>query len=502
MKDKVQVRKIREKISMKWKVFLYFLGFTAILLGILWTVQIVYLDTIYKVIKEKKLNKVADYVQEQVETKDLEYVIASLSRDYDMNINIMDNEGNSVVQSTDGAGESAFSMNYEQFKYYYGEAVKAGGRLDVFTEKKQDFPKPEIIPDEEETIRNKRDGKNSPFGEKIRQMEHMLSVRVVDTEGGEYVIMVEALLSPVDATVDTLRTQLVVISIIMMILSFGIAILLSKSLTKSIVRINKAAKKLGNGDFQVEFDGKDYREIAELSETLNQTAKDLAKVEGLQRELIANVSHDLRTPLTMIIAYSEVMRDIPGENTAENVQVVIEEAERLTNLVNDMLDVSKLQAGAVKTELERFDLTASVERVMERYEKLMEQEGYNISFSYAEHVFVKADEFKLSQVLYNLINNAINYTGEDKKVEVIQTVEDEWVKIEVKDTGEGISAEDLPNVWERYYKVDKNHKRAVSGSGLGLSIVKNILKLHEADYGVDSTPGEGSTFWFRLKRND
>ncbi len=113
---------------------------------------------------------------------------------------------------------------------------------------------------------------------------------------------------------------------------------------------------------------------------------------------------------------------------------------------------------------------------------------------------VRADEFKIYQVLYNLVNNAINYTGSDKSVIIRQIVNGEIVRIEVMDTGEGIPPEELDNVWERYYKADKKHKREVMGTGLGLSIVKNILKLHDAKYGVLSKPGEGSIFWFELKK--
>jgi len=129
-----------------------------------------------------------------------------------------------------------------------------------------------------------------------------------------------------------------------------LALMISRMVSKSIIRVNESAKELARGNFQVMFDGRDYKEISQLSNTLNYAASELSKTENLQRELLANVSHDLRTPLTMIIAYSEVMRDLPDENTQENVQVVIEEAQRLTSLVNDMLDVSKLQAGVARME--------------------------------------------------------------------------------------------------------------------------------------------------------
>ena len=183
---------------------------------------------------------------------------------------------------------------------------------------------------------------------------------------------------------------------------------------------------------------------------------------------------------------------------SENIQVIIEEAERLTGLVNDLLDLSKLQAGVLEMEASVYNLTESIRGVLKRYNKLMELEWYCINFDYKEEVCVKADEFKIFQVVYNLINNAIHYTGKDKRVTVRQIRVGEKVRIEVEDSGQGIPKEEIPFVWERYYKGKNAHKRAAAGTGLGLSIVKNILLLHRADYGVDSHPGKGSIFWFEL----
>ena len=199
----------------------------------------------------------------------------------------------------------------------------------------------------------------------------------------------------------------------------------------------------------------------------------------------------------MIAGYSEVMRDIPGENTPENVQIIIDETHRLTTLVNDMLDLSKLQAQAIPLERSVFNLTESIREIMTRYDKMAD---FRFSFEANEEVYVNADELKISQVVYNLVNNAINYTGADKTIRVRQKVRDGVVRIEVIDSGEGIPADKLKDIWERYYKVDKSHKRAQVGSGLGLSIVKSILDLHGGMYGVQSEVGKGSVFWFELKQ--
>ncbi|MCI5516536.1 MAG: HAMP domain-containing sensor histidine kinase [Roseburia porci] len=433
-------------------------------------------------------------------------------------------QNNITIYVTDTSGNALYNCEYiattkmstlpnEEFLRYYKEAQDNGGSTVIEfkgnhnktfekqngdTESSTEAVSAPQPPQEDSSIPQppEADGFVQNYGQDMA--ESIIYVDVLTSDNTACVLMVNTVLTPVSATVDTLRIQMIWITVVMIILSLLIALAISKKVSRSMIRVNNAAKKLAKGDFNVSFDGKDYLEIAELSETLNQAATDLGKNEKLQKELIANVSHDLRTPLTMIIAYSEVMRDLPGENTPENVQVVIDEAKRLTNLVNDMLDISKLQAGALEMKLSEFNLTDRIQKVLERYNKLKEQDGYRIDFEYQEEVYVCADEFKIFQVIYNLINNAINYTGSDKRVLVRQLVKEQIVRIEVIDSGEGISEENLPYVWDRYYKVDKTHKRAVMGTGLGLSIVKNILELHHAEYGVESILSAGSKFWFEL----
>ena len=194
------------------------------------------------------------------------------------------------------------------------------------------------------------------------------------------------------------------------------------------------------------------------------------------------------------------MRDLPGENTPENVQVIIDETQRLSQLVNDLLDLSKLQAGSREPCLETFNLTELLQVTVKRYEKLTERDGYRVECTADASVEVRADPTMLLQVIYNLTNNAINYTGEDKHVWLTQTVSSDGtrVRISVADSGEGIPPEQIPLIWDRYYKIDKVHRRAMIGTGLGLSIVKQVLEAHRTTYGVESKPGEGSTFWFEL----
>lgn len=486
------------KLSIKWKIFIYMLGFTAVLLGLLWLFQTVYLDEFYKNIKTNELEDACESVVAVLDDVNANEAIEAIGASYDVCVRVTDAYGNDIYESEQNMQCNVHKLRRDQLLRLITEARANGGSYQAKVENEvPDFFKynDKGITDMENLL-GKDMFVNMP---RMTEMESIISVEIVRSlSGQELVVMVNTIITPVDATVHTLRIQLIYISIIMVVLSLIIAIVISIRISKPIIKINETAKKLGKGEYDVRFEGDSYREIAQLSETLNQAAVELAKAEGLQRELIANVSHDLRTPLTMITAYSEIMRDLPGENSPENVQVIIDEAKRLTSLVNDLLDVSKLQAGVMELNLKEYDLTASIESVLTRYSKFLEQNGYTVDFEYDRNILVVADEDKMYQVIYNLVNNAINYTGEDKKIIVRQRVAGSIARIEVIDTGEGIAPEELTNVWERYYKVDKNHKRAVMGTGLGLSIVKNVLKLHDLSYGVNSEVGKGTCFWFEI----
>ncbi|MDD3214436.1 MAG: HAMP domain-containing sensor histidine kinase, partial [Eubacteriales bacterium] len=212
----------------------------------------------------------------------------------------------------------------------------------------------------------------------------------------------------------------------------------------------------------------------------------------------ANISHDLRTPLTLIEGYAEAMRDLPGENKPENMQVIIDETRRLTSLVNAVLEYSAGKSGNQSIEPCEFNLTASIRSILGRYQKLTALDGYHVRFDFSQSVTVFADEMRIGQVVYNLINNALTYAGEDKTVVVSLRVTDGIARVEVTDTGEGIAEEELPYIFSRYYRGQKPHKRAAVGTGLGLSIVKGILDAHGLKYGVNSRLGVGTTFWFAL----
>ncbi len=275
---------------------------------------------------------------------------------------------------------------------------------------------------------------------------------------------------------------------------------MAKSISEPIIETNLAARELSRSRYTRPPHSGGYREIAELNDTLVRAAEDLNRVEDLQRELIANISHDLRTPLTMIQGYAEAMRDIPDEITPENMQIIIDETNRLSTMVNEVLDFSRLRSGTLEMNPTDFNLTRLIREIVKRVSRMTAVEGYTVCFDAEEDLWVTADSGRISQVIYNLLGNALTYTGEDKTVRIDQSAEGEQVRVSISDTGEGISREELPYIWDRYYRSRENHRRAVLGSGLGLNICRGILEKHQADYGADSRTGEGTTFWFKLRR--
>ncbi len=470
--------------------------FLLLLLGLLWLFQVVFFGEIYKSVRISEIVGSADEICESIELDNS--AISSIAKKTALEkrfcVLIFDEHGNIIASEKILSDCIIHDMNARSIYTLYAFAKQSNGeklsrfQVDAFRNIRYeaDFYAP------------------NNNAEQDSMDESIIYTRVVPSASRkrDMIVMLNTTISPVDSTIRTLQTELIIISAIMTVLALALSFILARRVAKPIVRINAGAKLLAEGNYDIRFASGGYREIAELSDTLNYASEELSKTGALQRELISNISHDLRTPLTMITGYAEVMRDLPDENTPENVQIIIDEAKRLSSLVNDVLDISKLQSGTQELTLTEFNLTETVHEVIGRFSKLTEQDGWVIAFHFDKDVMVTADRTRILQVIYNFINNAITHAGGDKTVIVTQRVITEGdtshVRIEVTDHGEGIAPEAIPNIWDRYYKVDKLHRRAQMGSGLGLSIVKSILDLHHARYGVDSRMGEGSTFWFEL----
>ncbi len=329
--------------------------------------------------------------------------------------------------------------------------------------------------------------------------EYVYGVALAPVQGEVAYLYVCRSLVFISAVMRQMTVRIILIAVFVFLLSFAVSSAISGLLVKPIASMTEKTKRFARGDFEVDFlDGAYGGEIVALAQTLNFARDEISKADKMQKELIANVSHDFKTPLTMIKAYASMIREISGdvpEKRNKHAQVIEDEADRLTSLVNDVLDLSKIRSGINALKLTRFDLSAYVFDVLDRFVYLSETQGYKFVVDVDEGLYTEADELKIGQVLYNLIGNAVNYTGEDKRVYVSLKKEQGGVRFSVRDTGKGIKQEEIATIWDRYYRSAQTHKRPVKGTGLGLSIVKSILERHEFVFGVESDEGKGSTFY-------
>lgn len=419
-----------------WKIFIYLLGFCALLLMILWLFQTIFMDKMYENIRKAEIKKAIVLVEENINNPYLNQIIYELAENQEI----------------------------------------------IVTPQRDFFPPAKPGP---------RD--KPPLREALTETKDFIA-----SDGSVISFVFYAIISPVNATVSTIKVQLYYVTVIMLLLSVVLALVIARMVSKPIESLNKNAKILAEGNYDIQFSGGSYKEIHELSDTLNHTATELSKVENLRRELMSNISHDLRTPLALIYGYAEMMNDFPDEITSDQTKLIMDETERLTSLVNDILDISGLESGEMRLNATVYNLTVSISQSIDRLTKLVAKDGYSFTFERNGDILVKADEIKITQVFYNLLVNAIHYSPNDLPIIIRQTSYGESVRIEVEDHGEGISEEDIPFIWNRYYKAGEKHKRAIAGTGLGLSIVKKIIQLHGGSYGVESNPGIGSTFWFQI----
>ena len=335
----------------------------------------------------------------------------------------------------------------------------------------------------------------------VHDSEWLVQVQVVALQDGlREVLFTSTNMVPVSTTLSMLSSRFLLVTAVVLVVATVLAFLLASNLSRPITQITQRALRLAGGDYGVDFPKGSCTELDHLSHALDTAATEFSNTEALRRDLIANVSHDMRTPLTMIRAYAEMVQQISGADPVKreaHLDVIVRETEKLTRFVNETLDLSRLLSGTMELNMEVFALAESVERALGDFRHLWEREGYRLFLSLDRDVLVRGDRQQLERAAFNLISNAFNYTGGDKLVYVGVS---RWAGeglFEVIDTGGGISTEQLREIWERYYKINRFDKNAAS-TGVGLSIVKAILELHHARYSADSREGEGSRFWFAL----
>lgn len=387
--------------------------------------------------------------------------------------------------------------------------MESGGTLLLFTPEQETsapvYRYQNQIPKLREALHHEKEAGNAvhfEFSTNFEEFSTLAYGRFLDkTPGREVYLYIFSPLYPVDSTVNILKNQLMSVTVISLIIAFIMAMFFSVRISRPIKNITTTARRMGKGDYNVKFEGSSYSEINNLALTLNTTAYELGMADTRHKDLVANVSHDMKTPLTMIRSYAEMIRDLSGDNPEKrnaHLQVIIDESIRMSQLVSDMASISAINTHKIVLQKETFNISSVAASILASYQVLQEQEGYNFVFNTPKECMVYADKKRIEQVISNLTGNAIKYCGEDKTIIVNIKRMGQKCLVEVTDYGPGIKAEEIPHIWDRYYKTSTNYVRPTSGSGLGLAIVKELLTLHRVNYGVESKVGKGSTFWFEL----
>lgn len=458
--------------NLRNKIWFNLIIFSIIILCFLWFFQVLFLNSYYEYIKTKDMVKIVNKIKSNYKEETFEDILDDITFDKGVCIEIIDENTNTYSSTSYSRGCAYNSNKYE---------------LDSI---KKDF------------INSNKTNKNYRIRNIKFKNKTLLSATKLDDN---LYAFVNVSLQPLDSTIKILSNQLLYVTFIVLALSFFISYFISKSISKPISNITKKAREMSKGNYNIEFDVENnIEEINELAKTLNRAKDELSKTDELRRELLANVSHDLKTPLTMIKAYAEMVRDLTYDNEEKrnsNLNTIIDETERLNLLVNDILELSKVQSNVDELKIEEFDLNEMIKSIIRRFDYLKETDNYIFEYKEVKNLLIKADKKKMEQVIYNLVGNAINYVGNDKKVIIEVIKSNKSVKVLVKDNGKGIDKDKIDLIWDKYYKIDKKYKRNNIGTGLGLSIVKNILEKHKFTYGVDSIKNKGTTFYFEIKDN-
>ena len=453
---------------------------------ILWFLQTNLLNGIYSAYTKETIKSLSGIVSENIDNSELDSLLISISQEHELSLYLLSEDG--IIKS---ATERSTNLRFDKASEYMSEFWDlASSNEGIYV---TELSSKGVFTDSGTFLEYDPSHFVGNVPKKNNFKSMLAAEKIISDTGENFLLIIVSRIEPLSSTGEVLKRILNVATVMALFVGIIFAYIASKGLAKPIKKLSDSAEQLATGDYDVVFEGGGCSEITQLSNTLNNTTKTLRKNDTLSKELLANVSHDLRTPLTMIGGYGEMMRDIPGENTAENIQIIIDEASRLTRLVNDILDLSKLQGGTYTFRPTVFCITDEAYDIANQFEKLSAGKS-TITFISKEDIYIKADETLVSEAIYNLVNNAVSHSGETSFVIIKQEVIEKNVRLSVIDNGHGIPKDQLEDIWERYMK----GTNSTTGTGLGLAIVNSAVKICGGTCGVKSELEKGSEFWIEF----
>ncbi len=473
--------------SIRFKLWTTIMTLVFIILTPIWYFQVVRLADSYAASRQNETEKVTVYLSNQLKQMDYTDEFRELATQVSLSSGIC------VVFY-----DASMLQDFSNARIYDTNSTQTGSvcQMDLLVEDQQKYIVQQTAVNQDKVI---------PFLEtSMEDYPSYIYASYIKLENENYIMVTSGDVAPVGRVLMTIKEQLMMITIPVIIGASIIAFLIARSFSKPIMKLTLATKEMARGKYETRVAVDSDDEIGILQTNFNDMAEEISHFEDMRRDLIANVSHDLKTPLTMIRGYAETIKDLTGdykEKREQQLDIIIEESDRLNALVNDILNLSKYQSGQIVLDYSNFDLNEMILGTLDQYSLLKDHQGYQFVYEPSKMpVMIWADSLRMKQVFYNILNNAINHTGDDKKIIIRLADRGKRYRVEISDTGFGIPKEELARIWDRYYKLDKSGKRRVAGTGIGLSIVKSILSAHEALFGVDSEIQKGATFWFELKK--
>ncbi|MDD6186678.1 MAG: HAMP domain-containing sensor histidine kinase [Oscillospiraceae bacterium] len=315
-----------------------------------------------------------------------------------------------------------------------------------------------------------------------------------------YTIVASTSLASTDSIISIVTAQLKTATIFTILIALIISAIMSHWFVSPIMTLSKATKEVAKGkyDIEISFPEDPTDEFGQLAADFNSMVKEIKTTQDMQKELVSGITHDLRTPLTIIKGYAESIRDITGDNREireSQLNTIIDETDRLTKMVNSVLEYTKLSQGAYKLNFVQYNIADMCLDIVDIYKNKAEKEGKTIRYEGVDEAYVTADASLIERVLHNFVSNALVHTPQGTEVVVgVNILPNGKVKVSVTDSGEGISEEDQKHIFDRYYRSRKDLGK--QGTGLGLAVVKTVMENHHFEYGVTSQEGKGSEFWF------
>ena len=474
---------MRKSIRNKLAALIFLINMSII--GITWIMAVFMFKPMYYAVTQAEISNIADKIVTAIDSENgiTQKTLDQISGFVNVGVcvEIADKNGNGLVLF-EGIGDAC-------------QIHSGGHNYDLFTQQRK-IDSTQAVALRKAVRENARDNYNIHLEDELGNRQAVKG----RFYNGEYTVIVSTNLSRTESIVAIVSSQLRTASLIAIILSLIVATIMSTWFMGPLMKMSNATKQIAKGNYNVKLEVKSNDEIGRLAQEFNHMAEEIQHSQNMQKELLASISHDLRTPLTIIKGYAESIKDITGDNKEirdQQLTTIIDETDRLSNMVGSVMEYTKLSQGVQKMNIVQFDIADMCKDIVYVYSNKAVAENKSIAYSGPEDAYVFADAQMMERAIHNFVSNALLHTPENTRVVVAVKVQESGkVKVSVFDSGTGIKEEDIPHLFDKYYRARKDEGR--TGSGLGLAIVKSIMENHNFRYGVESTAGLGTEFWFEI----